>query len=97
MRGLLKSRQELSRSSRKLEEHGAQFLPYTITENSVAFDVSHAVKFIMEKFGLWRYVENEDLITVAATVDEGDSAWKLTQVSGGIKICNPKAIDPLAG
>jgi hypothetical protein len=72
MRGLFKSRQELRRLSWKLEEHGAQFLPYTITENSVAFDVNHAVKFILEKFGLWSYVENEDLITVVATVDGGD-------------------------
>ncbi len=35
--------------------------------------------------GLWRYVENEDLITVAAL---GDLAGKLMQVSGGIKICD---------
>ena len=97
MRGLFKSRQELSRLSRKLEEHGAQFLPYSITENSVSFDVYAAVRFILEKFGLWSYVENEDLVTVAATVDGGDLAWKLTQVSGGIKICDPKAINPLTG
>jgi hypothetical protein len=46
MRGLFKSRQELSRLSWRLEEHGAQFLPYTITENSVAFDLHCVVKFI---------------------------------------------------
>jgi hypothetical protein len=27
------------------------------------------VKFILEKFGLWRYVAIEDLVTVAATID----------------------------
>jgi hypothetical protein len=97
MRGLFKSRQELSRLSCKLEEHEAQFLPYTVTQNSVSFGVHHAVRFMLEKFGLWSYVEHEDLVTVAATVDGRDLAWKLTQVSGGIKICDPKAIDPLTG
>jgi hypothetical protein len=95
IRGIFKSRLELSRLSHKIEEHGAKFFPYTITENIVSFDVCHAVKFILEKFQLWRYVENEDLVTVAATVDGGDVAWKLMQVSGGIKICNPNTIDPL--
>jgi hypothetical protein len=46
---------------------------------------------------LWRYVENEDLVTVAAIVDGGDLAWKLTRVSDGLKTCSPKAIDPLTG
>lgn len=43
MRELFKSRQELSRLSHKMPEHGEPFLTYTITENSVSFDVHHAV------------------------------------------------------
>lgn len=97
MRGLFRSRQELSRLSRKLEQHAEQFLPYQLTSNSVSFEVRPAVKFILERFGLWRCVEEEDIVTVAATVDGGDLAWKLTQVSGGIKICDEKAVNPLTG
>ncbi len=30
-------------------------------------------------------------------MDRGELAWKLTQISAGIKICDPRAIDPLTG
>jgi hypothetical protein len=30
-------------------------------------------------------------------VDGGELAWKLTQISAGIKICNEKALDPQTG
>ena len=47
---------------------------------------------------MWCHVERgEHIVTTAATVDGGELAWRLTQVSGGIKICDPRAIDPRTG
>ena len=68
-----------------------------VNGNAVMFDVPTAVKWLLEKFGLWSYVEDEDIVTVAATVDGGELAWQLTQVSAGIKICDPRAVDPRTG
>jgi hypothetical protein len=39
------------------------------------------VKWLLEKFGLWSYVEDKDIVTVAATVDAGELAWQLMKVS----------------
>jgi hypothetical protein len=41
--------------------------------------------------------QDADVVTVAATVDGGEFAWQLTQVSAGIKICDARAIDPQTG
>jgi hypothetical protein len=54
----------------------------------------------MEKHGLLKYVLDGDTVTMVATVDGGDGgalAWKLTQVSAGIKFCNERTINPLTG
>ncbi len=74
-------------------------LPYTLTENSVKFDVKTDVRFLFEHYGLACAFENDPrkFVTVAATVDGGDLAWGLTQVSAGIKIVDPLALNPLTG
>jgi hypothetical protein len=51
----------------------------------------------MEKHGLWEYVIDSDTVTMAATVDGGALAWKLTHVSAGIKFCDERTINPLTG
>jgi hypothetical protein len=88
---------ELSRFSRLLEQHGESILPFELTSNAIKFDLSAAVKFLLQKYGLWDLVAGKENVLVAATVDGGELAWKLTQVSAGIKICDPQAIDPLIG
>ena len=95
--GLFYNRMELSRLSKELEEYGATILPYQLTSNAVKFDIQPAVKFILERYGLWGYVENKESVIAAATVDGGELAWKLTQISAGIKICDPRAVDPITG
>jgi hypothetical protein len=49
------------------------------------------------KFGLWNYVESDEHITVAVTVDEGELTWQHMQVCAGVKNCDPRAIDPHTG
>ncbi len=66
---------ELSRVSTELENYGATILPYELTSNAVKFDVWIAVRFILEKYGLWHYVENKESVIAAATVDGGELAW----------------------
>jgi hypothetical protein len=97
MRGLFKSRAELGRLSRKLENYATTLLPYVLTSNAITFDVQIAVKWLLKKYGLWRYVRRGKMVTTAATVDGGELAWKLTQISAGIKICDEKALDPRTG
>jgi hypothetical protein len=96
-RGLLKSQQELSRVSKLLENHGQQILPYELTSNAVKFDIKRAVPWLLRKFGLWEYVQRGEMVTTAATMDGGELAWQLTQVSAGIKICDERALNPLTG
>jgi hypothetical protein len=97
-RGLFQSRAQLSRAARKLEAYASTVLPHTIAANSIKFDIKIATKWLLQKYGLWRYVEQrERMVTVAATVDGGELAWKLTQILAGVKICDEKAINPLTG
>ena len=51
----------------------------------------------MEKHGLWDYVLDGDTVIMAATVDGGALAWKLTHVSAWIKFCDERTINPLSG
>ncbi len=98
-RGLLPSRYTLARLCRQLESYGSEFLPYEINGNSVKFNVSASAKFLFEKFGL-NMAFNErctEPVTLSATVDGGDLAWGLTQVSAGVKIVDPRAINPCTG
>ncbi len=46
---------------------------------------------------MWEHVEQREVVTAAATVDGGELAWQLTQVSAGLKICDSRAINPLTG
>ncbi len=56
------------------------------------FDVKTAVRWLLEKYGLWSYVERGDSVSTAATVDGGELAWQLMQVSAGIKICDARLL-----
>ena len=80
-----------------MENYGKDFLPYELTDYSVKFCVKTAVKFLMEKYGLWERTMNKEIITMAATVDGGDLAWGLTQVSAGVKLVDHKTRDPISG
>jgi len=81
----------------ELEAHGKKILPFELTTNSVKFNIPVAVKWLMEKHGLWDYVLDGDTVTMAATVDGGALAWKLSHVSAGIKFCDERTINPLSG
>ncbi len=74
-RGLYPSRFKLGRMCRQLENYGKDFLPYELTDYSVKFCIKTAVKFLMEKYGLWERTINKEIVTMAATVDGGDLAW----------------------
>ncbi len=96
-RGIFAHRTRLSQLSRELESHAGQMIPYEITKNSIIFDIEVATKFLMERYGLWKYVEQNETALIAATVDGGQLAWKLTQISAGIKFFDERAIDPRTG
>jgi len=42
-------------------------------------------------------VINKQQVQLAATVDGGDLSWNVTQVSAGLKIVDPQAIEPVSG
>jgi hypothetical protein len=96
-RGLFYSRHKLSRLCRQLEAHASEMLPYSVTENSVKFDVTAATKFILSRYGLWDLVINKDAVKLASTVDGGDLSWNVTQVSAGLKVIDSRAIEPISG
>ncbi len=96
-RGLFYSRHKLTKLCKMLEGYGKDLLPFTLTTNSVHFDVQTAVKFLLQKHGLWNNVINQERVLLAATVDGGDLAWGITQVSAGVKMIDHRAINPLTG
>jgi hypothetical protein len=96
-RGLLHSRHKLSQVCKQLENFGCHLLPYKIDENSIKFDIPVVVQFLMEKHGLWQRMVEGEKVVMAATVDGGELAWKVMQISAGIKFANPHTKDPLTG
>ena len=73
------------KASKIIRSTWGKILPFELTTNSVKFNIHIAVKWLMEKHGLWDYVLDGDIVTMAATVDGGALAWKLSDVSAGIK------------
>ncbi len=51
----------------------------------------------MEKHGLWQRMVGGEQVVMAATVDGGELAWKVMQISAGIKFVDPHTKDPLTG
>jgi hypothetical protein len=72
---------------------------YEVTSKAVMLKVCTCVKWLwlLEKFGLWYYVEQENIVTMTTTIDGGELMRPLTQMSGCIKIYDPRAIDPRTG
>ena len=87
----------MTKLCQQLESYGKELLPFILTANSVKFDVSRAIQFLLEKHGLWGHVLNDEHVLLAATVDGGDLAWNITQVSAGIKMIDRRAINPVSG
>lgn len=56
-----------------------------------------AIELIMKMHGLWQWMLDENMVTMAAIVDSSELAWKLTQVSASIKFVDPMALNPLTG
>ena len=86
----------MTRLSHELEDYAKKILPFDLTTNSVKFSIPVAMKLLMDKHGHCEYVVDGDTVTMAATVDGGALAWKLTQVSAGIKYCDERTINPHA-
>jgi hypothetical protein len=80
-----------------IRKHAEGIIPFERTSNSVVFYVECAAPWLLDKFGLWNYVASGEKVTITATVDGGELAWQLTQVSAGIKICDERAVNPLTG
>ncbi len=96
-RGIINERTKLSRIAKELETYGKELLPYELTKTCVKFDIEKATTFLLKKFGLWDFVMSDDKVLLAATVDGGQLAWKLTQISAGIKLVDPRSINPRTG
>jgi hypothetical protein len=93
-RGIIKERTKLSRIARELESYDRALLPYELTSTSVRFDIKKATTYLLKKFKLWEHVINQENVLLAVTVDGGQLAWKLTQISAGIKIVDERSVDP---
>jgi hypothetical protein len=68
-RGLLCCRGTLIWLYKKLEQYGERLLPYESTPNSVKFDVSQVMEYLMEWHGVWELVICDQIALLYATVD----------------------------
>jgi hypothetical protein len=49
-------------------------LQHKLTLNAIKFNIPYAVHFILERYGLWQYVEYQESVIAAAKVDGGKLA-----------------------
>ena len=64
---------------------------------TVKFHVPTATQVILNSHGLWNRVLKKEQMQLAVTVDGGNLSWNVTQVSAGLKMVDPQAIDPING
>ncbi len=74
-----------------------KLLPYDLRKTSVRFDLKKATTYLLKKIQLWDHVKDQGKVLLATTVDGGQLAWKLTQISVGIKIVDDRNINPWTG
>ncbi len=61
------------------------------------FDIKKATTYLLKKIELWDHVKGHEKVLLAATVDGGQLAWKLTQISAGVKMVDERSINPRTG
>jgi hypothetical protein len=96
-RGIINEQSKLSRIAKELETYGKELLPYELTKTCIKFDIEKATTFLLKKFGLWDFVMSDEKVLLAATVDGGQLAWNLMQISADMKLVDPRSINPRTG
>ena len=67
-----------------------------ITDNAIIFDIPCAIDFLLDKFGLLKLVhQGGQEVQLAVTIDGKQLAWKVYQISWGVKFTDLRMEDPV--
>ena len=76
--------------------------PYKLIENcngidSIEFEYSKLLKFLLKLFKLEQIARREGNVSISITLDGADLSRNIQHVTCGVKICDPRAVNPLTG
>ena len=79
-----------------------KIVPYIMIENDdgvdgIQFDYAKLLTFLLKMFKLDIIAVREGGVQIAITLDGEDLSWNIQHVTCGVKICDPRAVNPITG
>jgi hypothetical protein len=103
MGGWLCSTYQLKKSMKQVEEHAKGVIPFDIVDvdgsNGFKFDYEALLLYVLKLFELEDAARdvNQPPVQILITLDGADLSCNVTHVTAGVKINDPRSIDPLSG
>jgi hypothetical protein len=101
--GILASKYYVKKAMREIEDAAAEVLPYSLVNyegiDGIVFEYDKMLDYILKMFQLDGIAKdgNAPKVQIAITLDGADLSRNITHVTAGIKIIDPRAIDPRSG
>ena len=101
--GWLASEYYVSQAMREIEEAAADVIPFVSIQvpgvDGIQFDYASMVDYILKMFQLDEIAKDptQSPVMIAITLDGADLSRNIQHVTAGIKILDPRAIDPRSG
>ncbi len=99
-RGVLPSRSQIQRASYELHDIGQTLIPFSKKESELGemfqYDYEKFIRFILKTFRLSEVAQRES-IELCITLDGAELCDGISHLTAGIKITDPRAIDPKNG
>jgi hypothetical protein len=99
-RGLLPSCSTIQRASQELYQFLQQHIPFSHQQCELGevfqYDYEHFVRFILKAFSLHEMAQQES-VELCITMDGAELCDGLCHLTSGIKITDPRAVDPRNG
>jgi hypothetical protein len=101
--GILASKYYVKKAMREIEDAAAEVLPYSFVNyegiDGIVFEYDKMLDYIIKMFQLDGIARdaNAPKVQIAITLDGADLSRNITHVTAGIKIIDPRAIDPRSG
>ena len=103
MGGLLASKYQVKKAMNMVEEHASGVIPFNVVNvdgiDGFQFDYERVLLYLLQLFKLEDAARdiNQPPVQISITLDGADLSRNVTHVTAGVKINDPRSIDPDSG
>ena len=103
MGGFLASKYQVKKAMKIVEEHASEVIPYDVLNvdgiDGFKFDYERVLLYLIKLFKLEDAARdiNQPPVQMSITLDGADLSRNVTHVTAGVKINDPRSIDPGSG